>query len=197
MRNEARRRQGARGEVEPHRLAIAEDDHEVRLALAQLLALDGFEVTHVGDGDQLVEHLRESRQEHGLPDLLVLDHRMPGRTGLEVLETLGAVGLEIPVILISAFGDEIRQVAQARGARAVLDKPFDPHDLLTAIYYFLGSARRAPSAAARALPDPLCAACGDSRRICLDPRTESLYLCTDCQERAAPPGALDDLGEGD
>jgi FixJ family two-component response regulator len=59
---------------------------------------------------------------------------MPGLTGLEVLAGLRKRDQSTPVILITAFGDEQTHAEAKRlGATAVIDKPFDTADLLTAV----------------------------------------------------------------
>jgi DNA-binding response OmpR family regulator len=76
-----------------------------------------------------------------MPDALVLDVRMPGTSGVDVLTELRAAGWQTPVILISGFGDEaLRASALRLGAAAVLEKPFDFDELTTALCVALGSA---------------------------------------------------------
>ena len=64
-------------------------------------------------------------------DLIISDIRMPGITGIEVLEGLHAHENCPPMILITAFGDkETHAQAHRLGAAAIFDKPFDIEDLL-------------------------------------------------------------------
>jgi two-component system, response regulator, stage 0 sporulation protein F len=197
MREPARRDRLDSRTEDPCRLVIGEDDHEIRIAMAGLLVEGGFEVSHLADGNAVVDHLYECVEVRRLPHLLVLDHRMPGRTGLEVLDALREVKLAIPVIMLTAFGSDIRPAARMLGAWAILDKPFDPDDLLTAVYYLTRGAERVPTARTGEFSAPVCAACASSRRVRLDPRMASVLFCADCWELAGPPGALDDLGEAD
>ena len=118
------------------RLVLAEDDDEVRFALAELLVGDGFEVVCVPDGHRLVDYLSRCEQEDRLPDVIVTDHRMPGYTALDVLKGLRDAHWRVPVIVITAFGPDVREPARALGASAVFDKPFDPDDLRTAVLYW-------------------------------------------------------------
>ena len=64
-----------------------------------------------------------------MPDAIVTDHRMPLRSSIDLLLELNRKGWHVPVILVTAFGSEVRQLADALGAAAVLDKPFDLDDL--------------------------------------------------------------------
>lgn len=116
-------------------LVLAEDDEEIRIALTELLVDDGFEVACVANGKLLVDLLSDCEKERRMPDVIVTDHRMPGYSGVEVLEGLRRVGWNIPVIMITAFGREVGDLAKRLGASAVFQKPFDPDDLRTAALY--------------------------------------------------------------
>ncbi len=112
------------------RLLLAEDDDELRWALEALLEGDGYEVLSVSSGNALMEHLPESSSSDKKPDVIVTDLRMPGINGLQVLEGARQRGVNAPVILISAFGDdETRAHAERLGATAFLDKPLDIEEL--------------------------------------------------------------------
>lgn len=112
---------------------LAEDDVELRRLLCDVLRKKGYAVTEAKSGDDLLACLWE--RSHGeVPfDLIVSDVRMPGLTGLEVLEGLRddfepSIG-ETPVIFITAFGDAAVH-EEARQMRAIVfDKPFDVDDL--------------------------------------------------------------------
>jgi DNA-binding response OmpR family regulator len=127
---------------QPYRLTIAEDDDDIRDALARLLTQDGFEVTQVVNGELLVQQLES--ESHQL-DMLILDHRMPGYSGLDILRVLHKWGWDIPVIMITAFGKEVFPVARSLGACAVFQKPFDHDDLRTAVYFYLGALASSPA----------------------------------------------------
>lgn len=120
------------------KLAIAEDDDDVRNALAQLFVQDGFEVTQVANGELLVQLLETSAH---FPDLLIMDHRMPGFSGLEILNVLQRMQWNIPVVMMTAFGREVFAAARSLGACAVFEKPFDLDDLRTAVYFYSSRSR--------------------------------------------------------
>ena len=72
---------------------------------------------------------------------IVSDICMPGLTGLDLLAALRCTRFEIPVILITAFGDEeVRAEARSLGATAVLDKPFNLDELPAALQKAMPSA---------------------------------------------------------
>jgi CheY-like chemotaxis protein len=117
---------------------LAEDDFEMRRLLAEALDGDGYRVIEVGSGLQMFDRLRHARGDAEKPDLIVSDIRMPGLTGLEVLNIIREWGWQVPVILITAFGDrETRDEAFEKGVTAFLNKPFEVDDLRTAVTYFL------------------------------------------------------------
>ena len=115
---------------------LAEDDDEIRWALVDFLVHDGFLVTSVPNGNLLAEALRQLLAKQLLPDVIVTDHRMPGRLGIDVLASLSEHGVAVPVIVITAFGADVGEKARALGARAVFQKPFDPDDLRTAVWFW-------------------------------------------------------------
>ena len=134
-------------ELSPH-ILLAEDDRELRRWLSEELRARGYRVTEAQSGDDLLERLWERSHEQTDFDLIVSDVRMPGLTGLQVLEGLRdefepSIG-QTPIILITGFGDrEVHQ--EARELRAtVFDKPFDVDELLAHADLVLGRAHHAP-----------------------------------------------------
>ena len=114
---------------------VAEDDPEMRNLLDTVLRRGGYRVETVTNGVELLERLDTSLSEEGDPvDLVISDVRMPGLTGLEVLEAVRGRTPRIPVILITAFGDQtLHEAAWLLGAAAVLDKPFDLRDMMSRV----------------------------------------------------------------
>jgi CheY-like chemotaxis protein len=124
-------------------VVVAEDDHELRFALTELLVGDGYEVVSVPDGEHLIDCLARYDAQGRRPAVIITDHRMPRYTALDVLEILDREGWEVPVIVMTAFGAEIAGRVREAGARAVFDKPFDPDDMRTAVLFWAGTRARA------------------------------------------------------
>ncbi len=112
----------------PTRILLADDDTEMRRMLALALREEGYDVVEAKDGPDLLHKLKFDFLEFNAVatvDIIITDHRMPGVTGLEVLEGLRHVDWATSVVLISAFADdEVRADAKRFGAAAVLAKPF-------------------------------------------------------------------------
>ncbi len=121
-------RQGHRSETPPLVL-VADDVPEMRSLLATSLRQAGYRAREICDGWDLLNRLKSYILPMPLEekiDLVVSDIRMPGLTGLEVLEGARDAVSFPPVILITAFGDEeTHRRAAENGAAAMIDKPFD------------------------------------------------------------------------
>jgi DNA-binding response OmpR family regulator len=128
--------------AKPNHILLAEDDKEMRAMLAFALRKDGHEVTECSDGVELFTQLEPLFLLNGIGQndvaLIISDIRMPGFTGMEVLESVSKKERFPPVILITAFGDErTHTLADRLGAVAVFDKPFDMDDLLAKVHELL------------------------------------------------------------
>lgn len=118
------------------RILLAEDDKDMRNLLSWQLRNSGFEVIECSDGFELLDHLGTPAlsQRPDDFDLIISDIRMPGASGLEVLEGIHECEWYLPMILITAFGSkQTHQQADKWGAAAVFDKPFEIQDLILRI----------------------------------------------------------------
>jgi DNA-binding NarL/FixJ family response regulator len=108
------------------------DDHTlVRRGLAQLLStvVKGAEVTEAADADEAAELLK-----HAQHDVALVDIRMPGRDGLELLREIRTSWPDLPVIMLSSYDNgEYVKAALAEGAAGYLLKDTTPEDLAQAI----------------------------------------------------------------
>ncbi len=113
------------------RLILVEDEALVRLGLRQLLGFDS-RMQVIADASNGVEALELIGRER--PDVVLMDVRLPGMSGVEVLKALRARGLATPVILITTFDDEQAFLqAMHAGASAFLRKDISLEDLTAAI----------------------------------------------------------------
>lgn len=106
-------------------ILIADDDAEMRHLLEVVLAHAGLPIDSAANGTELLARLEQLARDRLQPALVVSDVHMPGATGLDALERIRATMPEVPVILITAFGDpETHERARSLGALAVFNKPF-------------------------------------------------------------------------
>ena len=117
-------------------ILVIEDNPETQQMLAEVvLAPKGYLPIAALDGE---EGLRLAEEKH--PDLIILDMRLPGMSGLNVLKALRERGLDIPVIF-TTVRESVELVVQAfrLGARDYIIKPFDPLEMQEAIERVLGA----------------------------------------------------------
>jgi two-component system response regulator (stage 0 sporulation protein F) len=116
------------------RILVIDDDAAIIGMLSEYLTQNGYEMLSAlngGDGLMLLEIEP--------PDLVLLDIRMPGLGGLEVLRRIRMVRPDLPVIIISGLGDaDAARQTLRRGAVDYLPKPFDLDHVLRAIAAALG-----------------------------------------------------------
>jgi DNA-binding response OmpR family regulator len=110
-------------------ILVIEDEPDLRAGLQHNLELEGYTVSTAADGR---EGLRKARE--GQASLLLLDLMLPEMSGLEVLQHLRETGLETPIIIISAKGQDRDKVQGLElGADDYLTKPFGLSELLARI----------------------------------------------------------------
>lgn len=101
---------------------IVDDDRSVRFVLATALGEAGYQVTAFADAAEVLAAVANGRN----PDLLLTDVRMPGDSGLTLLDKLKSVHPKLPVIVMSAHTDVASTAGAFRGgAQEFLSKPFD------------------------------------------------------------------------
>jgi DNA-binding response OmpR family regulator len=111
------------------RILVVDDEPRIREVVSAYLARDGHEVSVAADGDGALELARLE-----LPDLVVLDVMLPGRSGFDVLRALRSEGISVPVILLTARDDVVDRVAGLEiGADDYVTKPFEPRELVARV----------------------------------------------------------------
>lgn len=113
-------------------ILVADDEAAQRLLLEDALSHAGFKVRSCDNGKEAVEQANQC-------DLVLLDVRMPGMSGLEALEQIHNIRPEVPVILLTAYID-VRDAVDAMkmGALDYLEKPVDLDELITVVEDTLG-----------------------------------------------------------
>jgi len=107
------------------RLLVVDDDHAFRVSTAALLRSDGYDVDIASDASAAVQAMRSQAY-----DLVLLDLRMPGIDGIQLVETLRIWGESVPVLMISGYGTVESAVrAMHVGTDDFLTKPVEPEVL--------------------------------------------------------------------
>jgi two-component system, OmpR family, response regulator ResD len=120
------------------RVLVVDDDATVREVVVDYLGKAGLDVAQAGDGATALDAARAVR-----PDLVVLDIMLPGSDGLEVCRRLRAEHGDLPVVMLSARGDEEDRVLGLEvGADDYVTKPFSPRELVLRIQSVLRRAHR-------------------------------------------------------
>src|SRR5215467_16352533 len=139
----------------PRRILVVDDDRSVQEVLASFLG-KAYEVSSATTAaDALVKVRRDPT------DLVVLDHRLPDRTGLDVLVELRSIRQDLPVVMLTGFGSEwICAAAFKLGVADYLQKPVNAVDLVAVVHRLLlqdlvTSDSSRESSKLRSLPVPL------------------------------------------
>jgi CheY-like chemotaxis protein len=114
---------------EPVRIVIADDDPGVRALLCAVLEGAGYFVIEAAEGASAIQALQNHQA-----DLLITDLVMPGQEGIETIRTAKQNWPDLKIVAISgAFYGQFLRTAEVLGAKAVLQKPIRPEDLLRTV----------------------------------------------------------------
>src|SRR5262245_43059303 len=119
-----------RVQLQAQPIVLVADDHEdTRVMLRELLTMNGFVVIECADGAKALDEARRT-----LPDVVLLDGRLPDLNGIEVARALRrcAEGTHVPIVFVSG-DDTSTDQAVAAGCDTALLKPVDPEDLLAVV----------------------------------------------------------------
>jgi DNA-binding response OmpR family regulator len=119
------------------KILLAEDDPNIRLGLVATLESDGYAVVAASDGAQALRLFPQDKF-----DLVMLDIMMPKASGYDVCRELRARGAKLPVLFLTAKGEEVDKVVGLKlGADDYVTKPFGVHELLARVEALLRRAR--------------------------------------------------------
>src|SRR5213075_177641 len=129
------------------RILVIEDNPDLAYGLRNNLEIEGYEVEVAKDGTKGLSRARAAR-----PDLVVLDLMLPGMDGFRVLRALRDDGIAMPVLILTARGEEADKVRGLRlGADDYVTKPFGVLELLARVEALLR--RTTPSGGGAAPPE--------------------------------------------
>lgn len=111
------------------RILVVDDDPEIGELLDEYLSRSGFNVDAVENGVEMMAHI----DQHGYPDLILLDVMMPGDDGFTLCEKVRQKS-DVPIIMLTAVSDETDQIIGLEiGADDYIAKPFSPRQLMARI----------------------------------------------------------------
>ena len=111
------------------KILIVEDEQPIRKLLEYNLQLSGYDTISAADGEVAIELALNEK-----PDLIVLDLMLPKLDGIEVCKRLRSGGINIPIIMLTAKGDEFDKVHGLEiGADDYMTKPFSPREVTARI----------------------------------------------------------------
>lgn len=120
-------------------ILVVDDEREVRQMLAEFLESRGYRVALAGNGREALAAV-----EHEVPDLVLMDVRMPEMDGEDALKLLGARQPGLPVVMVTANADSAVTARLLRlGAVDYVPKPFDLEYLYQAVSVQVSAAREA------------------------------------------------------
>src|SRR5690606_8317177 len=111
------------------KILIVDDEQPIRMLLDYNLKQAQYETVSAADGEEAV-----LKAEMEKPDLILLDLMLPKMDGIDVCKTLRQRGLDIPIIMLTAKGDELDKVLGLEsGADDYMTKPFSPREVVARV----------------------------------------------------------------
>ena len=119
---------------------LIEDEPNIAEAIRLLLSRDGLRVSQAAEGAAALVVLAQDP-----PDLVILDHMLPGMSGLEILTAIRAKPdtRDLPVMMLTARGRD-REMAERAGADRFMTKPFSNTEILAEVRAMLAQHGRFP-----------------------------------------------------
>ncbi len=131
------------------RILVVEDNADLAFAVTTALQSEGFDVAVAGTGPEGVDRARDRDA-----DLIILDLMLPGFDGYRVIRTLRESGIDTPILILTARGEEADKVKGLRlGADDYVTKPFGAMELLARVDALLRRSRMSATAPPPALLD--------------------------------------------
>lgn len=111
------------------KILIVDDQYGIRILLNEVFQKEGYQTFQAANGFQAIDIVVNNK-----PDLIVLDMKIPGMDGIEILKRVKQIDKSIKVILMTAYGElDMIQEAKKLGALMHFAKPFDIDELRQAV----------------------------------------------------------------
>ena len=120
-------------------ILVVDNEQNMLHTMEYILEAADYKVTTANNGQEAFEKVLAARDNNIAIDLLITDIQMPGVTGLDLIYKLNRLNIDIPVFVITAYGDKGLLIELLRkGCKEYLDKPFDDEELLKRVAMLLG-----------------------------------------------------------
>jgi two-component system, response regulator, stage 0 sporulation protein F len=117
------------------KILIVDDQFGIRILLNEVLQKEGYNTFQAANGVQALEIVQENS-----PDLVLLDMKIPGMDGIEILKRMKVLDPDIRVIIMTAYGElDMIQEAKDLGALTHFAKPFDIDDIRSAVKKYIST----------------------------------------------------------
>lgn len=117
------------------KILVVDDEEILRMLITDTLEFEGYTIEEAEDGQEGYEMIASTPF-----DLIILDYMMPRLTGMEVLEKIQPLALNVPIIMLTAKAQQAdREMAHHFGASHFMPKPFSPADLVALVNQILQS----------------------------------------------------------
>lgn len=111
------------------KILIVDDQKGIRLLLTEVFRHEGYETFQVSDGKQAIDIVRTEN-----PELVLLDMKIPGMDGLDILKRIKTINPDVDIIMMTAYGElDLVKEAFRLGALMHFTKPFDIDELREAV----------------------------------------------------------------
>ncbi|PKG22004.1 response regulator [Niallia nealsonii] len=115
------------------KVLIVDDQFGIRILLNEVFQKEGYQTFQAANGVQALEILTKNE-----PDIVLLDMKIPGMDGIEILKRMKKINQDIRVIIMTAYGElDMIQEAKDLGALTHFAKPFDIDDLRDAVKKYI------------------------------------------------------------
>jgi DNA-binding response OmpR family regulator len=120
------------------RVLVADDSETILLLLRTRLEMEGYEVVTASGGQQVIDTIAGGEPAQR-PDVILLDAMMPGKSGIDALRELRGSGVQTPVLIVSAYREQVLGDTARLGADGLVAKPIDFDELFDRIADLTGA----------------------------------------------------------
>jgi len=112
-------------------ILVADDELNMLRTLEFILEVAGYKVTGVKNGQDALDRILRANRSDSPVELIITDIQMPGLNGMELIEELLRLEIEIPIFVITAYGrNDLTKSLRTRAGIECIDKPIDDEELL-------------------------------------------------------------------